>query len=277
MQVSIQESGSGKYLNQLTSGAAFNQNSQTWLTATGTTSWSVSTANIPFANGHTYTVTVQTTDNVPGTPNTNSSAATRTLIYDTSAPTASVTTPAGDGIYYNATTIPASIAGSASDNGGSGVASVQVSIQESGSGKYLNQLTSGAAFNQSSQTWLTATGTTSWTVSTANIPFADGHTYTVTVQTTDNVPGTPNSNSSAATRTLIYDTTAPTACVTTPASDGIYYNATTIPATIAGSASDNGGSGVASRAGLDPGVGQRQVPEPAHIGRRLQPDPRRPG
>ena len=85
MQVSIQESGSGKYLNQLTSGAAFNQSSQTWLTATGTTSWSVSTANIPFANGHTYTVTVQTTDNVPGTPNSNSSAATRTDLRQLSA------------------------------------------------------------------------------------------------------------------------------------------------------------------------------------------------
>ena len=242
VKISIQESGTNQYLNQLTSGAAFNQGSQTFLTATGTTSWTASTANIPFADGHTYTITVQTTDAVPTTPNVNNSAATRTLVYDTTAPTATVTTPASDGLAYKASNLPANIAGSAAD-ATSGVATVKLSILESGTGKYLNQLTSGALFNQSSQTFLTATGTTSWTASTTNIPFADGHTYTITVQTADNAT---NTDSSAATRTLVYDTTAATATVTTPPSDGTAYNASNLPANIAGTSADTGGSGVAT-------------------------------
>src|SRR5439155_10738714 len=114
----------------------------------------------PTATGHTYTITVEAIDTAA---NTDAAAATRTLIYDTTNAAASVTTPASDGIAYNASTIPASIAGSAADTGGSGVATVKIAIQESGTGKYLNQLSSGAAFNQAPQTFLTATGTSSWT------------------------------------------------------------------------------------------------------------------
>ena len=234
VQVSLRDgTSSGNYYD----GSTFANAGETYLAATGAANWNYALAAAKLTDGHTYTLHVKATDNAGNVE----SVQTVTFTYDTTAAAASVTTPASNGIFYNASTIPANIAGSASD-AASGVATVKISILESGSGNYLNQLSSGAAFNQASQTFLTATGTTSWTAATANIPFANGNTYTITVKTTDNAG---NIDASAATRTLVYDTSAPTASVTTPASNGIYYNAATIPANIAGTAADSG-AGVAT-------------------------------
>ena len=78
----------------------------------------------------------------------------------------------------------------------------------------------GAAFNQATQTFLTATGTTSWTATTANMPLVDGHTYNLVVQTID-VAG--NTDSTAAASSFVYDTTAPTvSAVTSATADGAF-------------------------------------------------------
>src|SRR5438552_235965 len=81
-------------------------------------------------DGSSYAVTVETIDNAT-TPTTNTSAATASFVYDTSAPTASITTPSS----FPYTTLfrswPGSIAGSASDTTSS-VATVKLSIQKDG-------------------------------------------------------------------------------------------------------------------------------------------------
>ena len=105
----------------------------------------------------------------------------KAIVVDTSNPTASVTTPAVDGNSYNAASLPANIAGSSADTGGSStVSSVQVAIQD-GAGNYWG----GATFNQAS-IFYNATGGTvaAWTYGTGTLvgQLTNGHTYTITAQ-----------------------------------------------------------------------------------------------
>ena len=151
----------------------------------------------------------------------------KNIVVDTNNPTASVTTPAVDGNSYNAAGLPANIAGSSADTGGSStVSSVQVAIQD-GAGNYWG----GATFNQGS-IFYNATGGTvgAWTYSTATLAgqLTTGHTYTITAKSTD-----PAGNTGTATRTFIYDTTAPTvSSVSSTKADGAYPSGTSIPITV---------------------------------------------
>ena len=141
----------------------------------------------------------------------------KNIVVDTTNPTASVTTPAVDGNTYNATSLPASLAGSSADTGGSStVSSVQVAIQD-GAGNYWG----GATFNQAS-IFYNATGGTvaAWTYSTATLvgQLTNGHTYTITARSTDAA-----GNTGTTTRTFVYDTTAPTVTnVSSSTADGAY-------------------------------------------------------
>ena len=150
----------------------------------------------------------------------------KTIVVDTTNPTASVTTPAVDGNTYNASSLPASLAGGSADTGGSStVSSVQVAIQD-GAGNYWG----GATFNQGSIFYNAAAGTTSWTYSTATLvgQLTDGHTYTITARSTDAA-----GNTGTTTRTFVYDTTAPTVTnVTSTKADGAYSSGTSIPVTV---------------------------------------------
>ena len=65
----------------------------------------------------------------------------------------------------------------------------------------------GSSFGGGGQQFLTPAGTTSWSYALAAVKLTDGHSYTVTVETIDNVG---NTDTSAASRTFTYDTTAPT-------------------------------------------------------------------
>src|SRR5205807_1639422 len=127
----------------------------------------------------------------------------------TAAPTATVTFPV-DGTFYNSSGWTGSLTGTADDHGGAGFGSVKVAIQD-GSGNYYD----GSGFNNAAQTFLTATGTTSWSYSLPAAKLTDGHTYHLTVETIDTATN-PNTNTSAATASWSYDTSAPTATVTFP-------------------------------------------------------------
>ncbi len=138
-----------------------------------------------------------------------------------------MTTPAVSGNSYNGTSLPASLAGSSADTGGSStVSSVQVAIQD-GAGNYWG----GATFNQAAIFYNATGGTTNaWTYSTATLAgqLTNGHTYTITAKSTD-----PAGNTGTATRTFVYDTTAPTVTnVTSTKADGAYPSATSIPVTV---------------------------------------------
>src|SRR5207302_7065267 len=122
-----------------------------------------------------------------------------------------------DGNAYNAAGLPANLAGSSADTGGSSsVSPVQVAIQD-GAGNYWG----GATFNQAS-IFYNATGgsTAAWTYSTGTLvgQLTNGHTYTITAKATDNI-----GNAGTTTRTFIYDTTAPMVTnVTSTKADGTY-------------------------------------------------------
>ena len=122
-----------------------------------------------------------------------------------------------NGTVYNAAGLPANIAGSSADTGGSStVSSVQVAIQD-GAGNYWG----GATFNQGS-IFYNATGGTvgAWTYSTATLAgqLTDGHTYTITPRSTDAA-----GNTGTTTRAFVYDTTAPIVTnVSSTKADGAY-------------------------------------------------------
>src|SRR6185312_14908506 len=151
----------------------------------------------------------------------------KAIVVDTTNPTASVTTPAVDGNTYNAASLPGSLAGSSADAGGSGVANVQVAVQD-GAGNYWG----GATFNQAS-IFYNATGGTvaAWTYSTATLvgQLTNGHTYTITARSTDAA-----GNTGTTTRTFVYDSTAPTVTsVSASTANGAYRAGQSVAITVA--------------------------------------------
>ncbi|MFH1784085.1 MAG: DUF2341 domain-containing protein [bacterium] len=193
------------------------ESSQTWLTATGTTSWTYSYT--PDADG-TYLFQSRATDAVT---NVETAGAGNTVSYDTTAPSSTVTAPA-DSVNLNALT---EVTGTASD-AIAGVNKVEVSIQKVSDSTYWD----GDSW-EVAQTWLTATGTMSWTYTWT--PSVDDENYTVQSRATDDVGNveTPGSGN-----TFYYSTTAPVSSITAPTSGG-YYSAETgyTLATITGTAS----------------------------------------
>src|SRR5207302_5040 len=164
-------------------------------------------------DGSSYAITVETIDNATNA-NTNTSAATATFVYDTSAPTASVTAPANN-THSNSSGWAGSLTGSASD-ATSSVATVKLSIQKDGGASSCWDGTNAAGhFTSACPNYVTATSTTSWSATLGTGALVDGSSYAITVETIDNATNA-NTNTSAATATYVYDTTAPnTAALTT--------------------------------------------------------------
>jgi hypothetical protein len=79
---------------------AFDQPCPNFVGASGTTSWSYALASGSLTDGHTYTITVETIDKIG---NTDAAAATRSFDFDTTAPTITAASVAGDGVTVTAT------------------------------------------------------------------------------------------------------------------------------------------------------------------------------
>jgi hypothetical protein len=153
---------------------------------------------------HTFQVLAVATDG------STTTAASYPWSIDTTAPTASFTSPVNGTTYkastYNAGCAPTGICGTAAD--ATGVQTVKVSIRQ-GSGNYWNGTTFGSASELFITTTLAAPGATStgW-----NYPFAlpaDG-SYTIHVQATDTLGNAQTGTTYAATSVFTIDTTAPT-------------------------------------------------------------------
>ena len=156
-----------------------------------------------------------------------------TVVGDVTAPAVTLTFPQ-DGTAQSAAgwsggCATAGICGTASD--ASGVASVALSVRQGASGLYWG----GSAFNQSAETFLPATGTTSWSLAFARPP--DG-SYTVHVRATDTTGNTTPAGSYI-TSAFTVDTAAPTGSITAP-------TGTVGGTVIVASDSADGGSGVAA-------------------------------
>ncbi len=120
-----------------------------------------------------------------------SGSTTTTWTVDATAPTAAMTFP-GAGGFNNAgweagcgTPVLGDLCGTAADVG-SGLASVQVSLRRVGTNSYWN----GSGFVAASETWLTATGTSSWSYLFAASSFPADGAYVVRWRAADLVGNT---------------------------------------------------------------------------------------
>ncbi len=177
--------------------------------------------------GTTATVTVVSPDSVP--PN-SSIAFPGALAYNAAGWTAGCSTSGTD-----------DICGSASDPGAgaSGVNKVQVRIERSSDGKFWNG-TAGSWVT--GLTWNDATGTTTWSYGFSGSNLANGVSYTVQSQATDNatnVQTTPDS------KTFVYDTTPPSVTITKANGSpvGFPYSSNAYVATIGGACGDSSPGG----------------------------------
>ncbi|MFB6120430.1 MAG: beta strand repeat-containing protein [Halobacteriaceae archaeon] len=123
-----------------------------------------------------------------------SSEASTSFTVDSNSLSVSIGSPSDDALLTSHPTV----SGTASDD--NSVSSVEVSIQNS-NGNYWD----GNSW-VNSQTWVAASGTTSWSFDTANAGISSDDTYTVTARATDSA-GNMQTSSSV---TYTVDTTAPT-------------------------------------------------------------------
>jgi hypothetical protein len=174
VQLSIRRE-TGNYWN----GTSFGSASEVWVTATGTTSWSYGFAATSFPASANYTIRVRATDNAG---NVEAPSAV-TFAYDTANPTSTITFPVASGSYtptsWNAGCATPGICGTASD-AVAGVARVEVSIRR-GNNSYWN----GTAFASTSEVFLTAAGTTTWSFAFPGSNFPVSANYTVRARAVD--------------------------------------------------------------------------------------------
>ena len=244
VNVSIQDSTTGKCWNGTNFTTATCPN-YVAVSSGGTASgnananWSYTLANSALTDGDTYTVKIQATD-ATNNGNTSGNLSAGTFTYDTSAPAAATLTTNGT---YNAAGWPGAVSGTATDlgTGSHGISAVNVSIQDSTTGKCWN----GSDFATATcpnYVAVTSGGTASgsananWSYTIANSALTDGDTYTVQVQATD---ATTNGNTSGnlSAGTFVYDTSAPTTATLTTNGD---YNAAGWPGAVSGTVSDSG-------------------------------------
>ena len=169
---------------------------QTLLLATGTANWSY---NAPaLVNGETYVLTAKATDNAGNDPGVSA-----TFYFDTQAPTATITDIAAEvGCDF------AQISGTASDTF-SGLDKVYVKIKNNTDTDWWDGSAWGA------ETWLLASGTTSWTYNVSGVSFENGDSYTVWAKAVDKALPTGNETASPPSDTFTYDE-CPTVAFTAP-------------------------------------------------------------
>ncbi len=164
---------------------------------------------------------------------TAQSAASGTVVVngDATPPTSAITFPVASGAYNSAgwgAGCTSAVCGTATDNvGGSGVASVEVSVRGPG-GLYWN----GSSFGSAAEVKTAATGTTSWALGfpASNFALAGGGdgTYVVRSYATDNAT---NAQSPGTSVTFVVDNTAPTdslSLATSPAPVGVFTSGSTL-------------------------------------------------
>ena len=169
--LTVRNTTTGSYWN----GASW-QATSTSITAAGTTSWSAPLSALQLVNGVTYTLTATAVDNL-----SNSHTVTVPWTYVTTAPTVVVTYPASS-TYGSAW--GGAIAGTSTANAaGLSIAtgSTTVAVRDTTSGLWWN----GTSFGAATQTFLNATGGTTWTFPLPASAMTSSHSYSVTATATD--------------------------------------------------------------------------------------------
>jgi phosphodiesterase/alkaline phosphatase D-like protein len=186
--------------NHWWNGTDWNATSETWVAVTtGTTTWYYTLAGTDLTDGKTYAIKARATDAAGNI--TTTGFGTDSFAYDTTPPSTDVTLSSS---YYNASTWNQAntINGTASDVTSS-VASVQLEIQDNtSSGNYWT----GSTWS-STETWLSASGTATWSYSLDKVNLTSGHNYTITARATDSAGNLMNTN--YGTGDFNYDSVAP--------------------------------------------------------------------
>jgi ribosomal protein S12 methylthiotransferase accessory factor YcaO len=210
-------------------GTSFSATTQTFVTASGTTSWSLALARVNLTSGVSYNVIAQATDSLGNV----GTSPTVSFTYCTALPTVAITYPVNATTY--GTNWTGTITGTASSNSGSGttITGTAVAVENTKTSKWWN----GSSFSATAQTFVTANGTTSWSFALAKLNLTSGITYSVTAQATDSLGNVGTSP----TVSFTYCTAPPTVAITYPVNKTTY--GTNWTGKITGTASSNSGAG----------------------------------
>ncbi len=179
--VAVENTTTGRWLL----GTSFTDGSQSFQTASGTTKWSFALPARYLVSGNTYGVTVKATDSV-GNTSTSSQVA---FTFNSSAPSVAINYPVNNATYGSTNWI-GTITGTASSNSGTGttIVSISVAIQNTKTKKWWN----GSSFSALSRTFVTVTGTTSWSLLLPSKYLSSWGSYTVVAEATDSLGNVAN-------------------------------------------------------------------------------------
>jgi hypothetical protein len=176
VEVSIQQVGGSCWTG---SGDTYTATCPNYVAVTsGTTNWSLTVPNSDLTSGDSYSVTAQVTDSYANV----ATSSTVTFTYAVTLPTVIITYPA-NGSNVCACGYTGKITGTASSNSGSGtsITAVSLAIENTTTGKWWN----GTSFSATSQTYVAASGTTSWSLALAGSSLSTGDAYSVVAEATD--------------------------------------------------------------------------------------------
>ncbi len=213
------------------SGSSFSASTQTFVAASGNTTWMLAMPANDLTSGATYKVVAEATDSL-GSVGTSSTV---TFTY-TPQPMVAVAYPVNGTTYGSDWT--GTMTGTASAGPGATISSVSVAIEDTSAKQWWN----GTSFSVTSQSFVKATGTTTWYVPLGAGSLTSGDSYSLVAQATDSVWNVGTS----ASVTFTYSTPAspPTVTVTYPV-DGTTYGADWT-GTITGTATPGPGATIAS-------------------------------
>jgi hypothetical protein len=226
-QVAVEDTTTNKWWG----GSSFNEGGQTFVGVSGTTTWYLGFAASNLTSGHSYAVIAQATDSV-GNIGTSPTVA---FTYDIT-PTVTITFPCNCKT-YDSSTWTGEITGTASAGPGTTIASVQVAVEDMASNKWWN----GTGFSASAQSFVAATGKTTWYLPLDASYLTSGDNYSVIAQGTDSagdVGTSPTVTFSYCSRT---NKVPPTVTISYPVNATTY--GTNWTGTITGTASSNAGPG----------------------------------
>ena len=203
-------------------GAGFLNPGEQFLAAAGLDSWSFTGSTPTWVSGTQYKVRVRAKD---GADNL-SAVASRTFTFDSGLSTTTITLPASNAPQNSLTMI----SGTASDN--AGIGSVWVRIYDSVQTKFWNNALQNWSGGLTADTaWFVSSATLSdWTVWNATFTFFTDTTYQVVARAKDKAG---NYDTTASTRTFLYDDTKPLSYVGLPANNALVNSLTTITGTAA--------------------------------------------
>jgi len=222
-EVAIEDTGTTMWWN----GQGFAASSETFVPVSGTTTWLLAMPANDLTSGDSYSVIAQATDSLENVGNSS----TVTFVYDIT-PTLAITYPVSGSTYGADWT--GTITGTASPGPGATITSTEVAIEDT----TTSQWWSGTSFSDGSQTFATATGTTTWYLPLGGANLTSGDSYSVIAQATDSAGNLGTSSTVAFTYSV--QTSAPTVTVTYPV-DGTTYGSDWT-GTITGTASSGAGT-----------------------------------